>query len=71
MEAQQGFLQVPRAARTHEVLEGPVDSLPATLHGEGAQPQLSVIREQQEMWKMAWKPARPRCRLGWWDQVGL
>lgn len=40
VEAQQGLLQLRRAASAHEVPEGAVDTLPAALHGEGAQTQL-------------------------------
>lgn len=40
VEAQQRLLQVPRTASTYEVPEGAVDTLPAALHGEGAQAQL-------------------------------
>lgn len=36
VEAQQGLLQVPRAAGANEVPEGAVDALPAALRGEGA-----------------------------------
>lgn len=43
MEAQQGLLQVPRAASTYEVPEGAIDTLPAALHREGTQAQLPAM----------------------------
>lgn len=43
VEAQQGLLQVPRAASMYEVPEGAIDTLPAALHREGTQAQLPAM----------------------------
>lgn len=49
MEAQQGLLQVSRAAGLNKVLEGAIDALPAALHGEDAQAQLPAMEAVGDM----------------------
>lgn len=69
VEAQQGLLQVPRAASTHEVPEGATDTLPTALHREGTQAQLPALEVvegggwgEMELWWAG--PGLGPCRGG-------